>query len=123
MTLDFTELNNITNSATTSPTEDFKPVSNTNAQGDSKKPSSGLYEALIDIGMIKEDTERPLDKAAEQTSKVLTLKQELNDGIDAAQDMGLLLLKAIECISLMTGDKAFYSSNKEKIEQINMFLG
>lgn len=46
------------------------------------------------------------------------LMAEINKGVNAGADMATLLLKAIEAISRMTGNKLFYEQNRAKIEQL-----
>lgn len=43
------------------------------------------------------------------------LRGDINKDIAAGADPYSILLKAIECISLMTGDKDFYTVNKKQI--------
>lgn len=47
-----------------------------------------------------------------------TLRSDLTKGIQEGQDPCSLLLKAIECISLITGDKVFYDINYKNIKLI-----
>ena len=131
MELDFSVLNTIENEAPASPIDDFKPIEGKSTQQEQQKPVEGLYDALIDTGLIKpEAAEQPkiyskieLEKqAAEQKRRALELKAEISKNIAAAGDPAVILLKAIECISFITEDRQFYENNKEKIEQIT-FLG
>jgi len=46
------------------------------------------------------------------------LRAEINKGVQAGEPVYRLLLKAIECISLMTGDKLFYDMNKNNLQTI-----
>ena len=45
------------------------------------------------------------------------LRVDINKDIATGVDPCSILLKAIECISLMTGDKAFYTANKGKLRK------
>lgn len=45
-------------------------------------------------------------------------RADINKGILSGESPFDLLLKAIECISLMTGEKLFYSQNREQIKAI-----
>ncbi len=51
------------------------------------------------------------------------LRAEINKGIQAGEPIYKVLLKAIECISLMTGDKLFYDMNKSNLQTIYGILG
>lgn len=51
------------------------------------------------------------------------LRAEINKSIQAGEPIYGILLKAIECISLMTGDKLFYDANKENLQTIYGTLG
>ena len=46
------------------------------------------------------------------------LTNEITKGIQAGQNPLNLLLKAIKCISLMTGDNLFYEQNKSDLKNI-----
>lgn len=43
------------------------------------------------------------------------LRGEISRGIAAGEDTAGLLLKALECISCMTGDQVFYTVTKRKL--------
>ncbi|MGL4546586.1 hypothetical protein [Eubacterium aggregans] len=51
------------------------------------------------------------------------LRADINKGVQAGEPIYKLLLKAIECISLMTGEKLFYDANKENLQTIYGILG
>lgn len=44
-----------------------------------------------------------------------TLRTDITKGIQNGEDPLALLLKAVECISLMTGDTAIYAKSKEDL--------
>ena len=46
------------------------------------------------------------------------LRAEINKGVQAGEPIYKLLLTAIECISLMTGEKLFYDMNKDNLQTI-----
>lgn len=46
------------------------------------------------------------------------LKKLISKGIRRGEDPLQLLLKAIECISLLSGDRAFYEKNRERMASI-----
>ena len=51
------------------------------------------------------------------------LRTEINKDIQAGEPAYKVLLKTIECISLMTGDKLFYDMNKSNLQTIYGILG
>jgi len=46
------------------------------------------------------------------------LTSDITKGIQSGEKPEILLLKAIECISLITGDKLFYELNKGNLENL-----
>ena len=52
----------------------------------------------------------------EAISKAGQLMNEITKGVQSGENTEDLLLKAIECISLTTGDKVFYEINKDKLK-------
>lgn len=59
----------------------------------------------------------------ENIRKAGQLRAEINKGVKAGEPVYKLLLKAVECISLMTGEKLFYDMNKENLQTIYGILG
>ena len=51
------------------------------------------------------------------------LRAEINKSIQAGEPIYGILIKAIKCISLMTGEKLFYDANKENLQTIYGTLG
>lgn len=51
------------------------------------------------------------------------LRAEINKDIQAGEPVYKLLLKAIECISLITGDRVFFDMNKNNLQTIYGILG
>lgn len=45
------------------------------------------------------------------------IRAEINKDIKQGKDPKAILIKAIECISLLTGDKLFYNQNKAALEE------
>lgn len=45
------------------------------------------------------------------------LRTKINKGVQENQDIYILLIDAIKCISLMTDDKLFYKNNVEKLNE------
>jgi hypothetical protein len=58
--------------------------------------------------------------AAHQEAKIKSgqLTSEITKGIQAGEKIENLFLKAIECISLMTGDSLFYELNKSNVKKV-----
>jgi hypothetical protein len=50
--------------------------------------------------------------------KSSALTNEITKGIQAEENPVVLLLKAVECISLITGNELFYELNKKNIKNI-----
>lgn len=59
----------------------------------------------------------------ENIRKAGQLRADINKSIQAGEPIYKVLLKAIECISLMTGEKLFYDMNKENLQTIYGILG
>lgn len=59
----------------------------------------------------------------ENIRKAGQLRAEINKGVKAGEPIYKILLKAIECISLMTGEKLFYDANREYLQTIYSILG
>jgi len=62
-------------------------------------------------------------KQQENIKKSEQLRAEINKNIQAGEPVYKVLLKAIECISLMTGDRVFYDMNKNNLQTIYGILG
>lgn len=59
----------------------------------------------------------------ENIHKEKGLRTEITKGIQAGQSTYRLLLKAMECISLMTGDTVFYSQGKDELQKLYGIFG
>lgn len=59
----------------------------------------------------------------ENIRRAKQLRADINKSIPAGEPIYKVLLKAIECISLMTGEKLFYDMNKENLQTIYGILG
>lgn len=62
-------------------------------------------------------------KQQENIRKAGGLRTEITKGIQAGQSTYQLLLKAMECISLMTGDGGFYSQGKGDLQKLYGIFG
>ena len=70
------------------------------------------------VEALQERLARVYKEHQENIRRAGQLKAEINKGIQAGEPIYRLLLKAIECISLMTGDKLFYDMNKSNLQTI-----
>ena len=57
---------------------------------------------------------------AENTMKTNQLRVDINKSVNKGVSAYEILLKALECIALMTNDPAFYNYNKRKLESRNL---
>ncbi|MGI6227202.1 MAG: hypothetical protein ACOYJ1_13210 [Peptococcales bacterium] len=87
---------------------------------DTNKPIKTILTAHIEIDKRNREAYKVI---AENIKKSEHLKIEINKGIQAGQPIYKLLLKSIECISLMTGDKIFYTMSKDNLQTIYEILG
>ena len=74
--------------------------------------SNGDGIALISLKREQEDHKRLTEAYREYQNNIRrsgSLRTEILKGVRAGESTQLLLLKAVECISCMTGDKLFYS--------------
>lgn len=62
-------------------------------------------------------------KQQENIRKAGGLRTEITKGIQAGQSTYRLLLKSMECISLMTGDTVFYSQGKDELQKLYGIFG
>lgn len=129
MELDFSQLNNI--GATQAGVERFINTNSTDSRENTKNLSMRHTDTL-ELNDNQNDQndypniekERAKREAIHQTykqqqeyiRKAGALRAEITKGIQAGQDHYTLLLKAIECISVMTGDKIFLEQNKWDLE-------
>ena len=101
------------NDALKRPTSDEKGKGNIKPLVSKENVVEALQERLAAV--YKEHQENI--KRAEQ------LRTDINKGVQAGEPIYKVLLKAIECISLMTGDKTFYDMNKSNLQTIYGILG
>ena len=146
MELDFTILNNLKNDPPVNHirgSEPLKSIINIDVQKDNTKATNTTLppvDSICALNNMVSEKEKPIeqpkrylkverdkedrDKArkvyVDQQGNVLKserLRSEINKDISAAKDPYNILLKAIECISLMTGDMLFYTNNKDKLRK------
>ena len=96
-----------------------RPTSDEKGKGNIKPLASkvNVVEAL------QERLARVYKEHQENIRRAGQLGAEISKGIQAGEPIYRLLLKAIECISLMTGDKTFYDMNKNNLQTIYGILG
>ena len=108
------EINNLLKKdALKRPTSDEKGKGNIKPLVSNESVVEGLLERLA----------ATYKKQQEHIKKSEQLRAEINKNIQAGEPVYKVLLKAIECISLMTGDKTFYDMNKENLQTIYGILG
>ena len=97
-----------------------------------KRPTSdekarGNIKPLVSKENVTEATQERLAagyrEQQENIRRAKQLRADINKSIPAGEPMYKVLLKAIECISLMTGEKLFYDMNKENLQTIYGILG
>lgn len=72
-------------------------------------------ETLDQITSIAEQLQEPYRQAIRDRMIAESLKCEINKGLNEGRPISEMLDKALKCISLMTGEELFYSSNKKKL--------
>jgi hypothetical protein len=83
------------------------------------------YTSLVgELLNEKPDNKEPKQKnltisqeIAQNINKSQHLRAEINKDITAGADTHSILLKALKCIELMTGDSLFYNVNVKKLER------
>jgi hypothetical protein len=62
-------------------------------------------------------------RLAENIKKSEAIRTKITKGIQAGESTYRLLLQAMECISLMTGDTVFYSQGKDELQRLGGIFG
>ena len=104
MALDFSGLNGLKNS---------NPKRNPQLQ---QKESVAL-SYLDKEQEVYENAKKAYKEYQEAIIKAGSLRSEIMKGVKNREDITALFLKAVECISVMTDDKLFYSEIKKNIEK------
>jgi len=126
MNLDFSKLDSLGGR-----TEDLKHKGNTNTLTIDLEATQDNTEGKTyhKIEREKDDREKISKVYADHQDNIHKggmLREQINIGMKAAksnEDLDIILLQAIECISLMTGDKMFFTSNRTKLELIRQTIG
>lgn len=103
----------VKNNAVKRPTSHLKTIGNTKPLVSKENVTEALQERLA--GTYREHQEN-IRQAGQ-------LRADINKGVQAGEPIYKLLLTAIECISLMTGEKLFYDMNKDNLQTIYGILG
>lgn len=69
------------------------------------------------IKVIDDKITRIYKKQSQAIRKSESLRSEINKMVLSGAEINDILIKSIECISLMTGDVTFYKQNLEKLKQ------
>lgn len=131
MELDFTALRNLTDKPPERPRTAFNGTDDINSPSDVKAQNTAPQRAtegkeqagqLTNLYNLEQaEHERSLAIYRDYQSNIKTsgeLRTQLLKGARAGEPPVLLLLKAVECISLMTSDKLFYSQIEGDIRSI-----
>lgn len=96
---------------------DFTAMDNIPAQTPEVRPDGAMYR--LNREKQDRDSYRQMYATYQQNIKRAgTLRSELTLGIQRGEDPLALLLKAVECISLMTGDTVIYAQSKADIRAV-----
>ncbi len=96
-----------------SPTSDFKGQGNIKPLPDPQSVTEALQGRVAAI----------YKQQQENIHKEKGIRTEITKGIQAGQSTYRLLLKAMECISLMAGDTVFYKQGKAELQQLYGIFG
>jgi hypothetical protein len=76
------------------------------------------YHRIDQAKAEREALNKAYQEQQENIRRAGNLRGEITRGVRAGQDPGELLLKALECISLMTGDRVFYEQNRQDLANL-----
>lgn len=130
MKLDFSKLNQITRqTAKIDPTglleseegnlalAPEKPATGEDSHASGSNESPKYYK----LEREKEEREKMREAFREYQRNIQRagdLREQIAKGLNKGEDPIILLLKAMECISLMTGDRAIYNHSRQRIRSI-----
>lgn len=126
--LDFSKLFSIGQQGTQKGrTEPFTPKGVDFPIEEEKPAETPKGRAVIKLQREQEDHKNSMEMYSiyqQNIKRAGTLRSEILKGLRAGEDPRAILLKAVECISLMTGDVVIYAqSKKDLIEKYGMDLG
>ena len=81
----------------------------------STEDARGIYNPVASLREAEEKQTAVWKAYQDAIHKAGTLTSEITKGIQNGEKPEVLLLKAVECISLMTGDKVFYENAARKL--------
>lgn len=73
---------------------------------------NSIYNPIRDKENIEIKRELMLKEYQQNIRKSAELRIKITKGVQCGEDIQILLLAAIECISIMTGDNLFYDNNR-----------
>ena len=122
MTFDFSVLDNIGKDAPQKPLQDdtatFKAKKGKCTTPPEKTPETSVITNLMKRDRAEVARAKAVYSEYQQNIRNAgDLRTDIIKGIQRAEDPAGLLLKAMECISLMTGDKVIYTQAKADIKQ------
>lgn len=126
MELDFSVLDNLKSNALNCPVSIGKDNTRRNTHKEEESQPQGKYEgekgnSFNKLKQIKQDNAKLAEmyqQHQQNIKKAGDMIPEITKGILAADNPLALLLKAIECIGIMTGNNAFYSQSLNDIKTV-----
>lgn len=126
MELDFSVLDNIKSDVLNCPVSIGNNNTRRNTHKEEESQPQGKYEgekgvSFNKLEQIRQDNKKQAaiyQKEQENIKKAGDMIPEITKGILAADNPLALLLKAIECIGIMTGNNAFYSQSLNDIKTV-----
>lgn len=124
MGLDLSKLFGTVNDTTEAPIEKEIQSKGIEVSNNTQSPSESLsephrgkiYNKLEKDRENKERARKVYDEYQRNTKRTEQLRSQINRGIAEGAETEALLLQALECISLMTDDKLFYSMNRDRLK-------
>lgn len=89
-------------------------ISRLNSNGHTETPTENKQALKV----IEDKITGIYKKQAQAIQKSEKLRSEINKMVLSGENPNDILIKSIECISLITGDTAFYKQNIEQLKQV-----
>lgn len=126
MEIDFSVLDSLKSDALKCPTSEDNSSAQPSTPKEKENQPQGEYEGesgscFHKLNQLKQTNEKIAElyrQEQEKIKKAGKLIPEITKGIMAADNPLTLLLKAIECIGTMTGNKAFYDQSLQDIKTV-----
>lgn len=96
----------------------IKDISDMKNIEDIFKKTDKIYSPIMEQRESERQQKAMYSAHQDAVRKAGQLTSDITKGIQAGEDIHKLFFKAIECISLMTGDKLFYELNTENLKNI-----